>query len=291
MAHNNHQDHAGVGSALPDYLQYYRIRLLKNMGVNAYRTSHNPPTPELLDACDSLGMLVLDENRLLNSSPEYMDQFERMIKRDRNRASVFMWSIGNEEGWVQATSYGKRIAQTLIAKQKELDPTRTSTYAADVANVFKGVNEVIPVRGFNYRQFAVADYHRDHPDQPIMGTEMGSTVTTRGIYEKDSVSEHMFPTRISLLHGGQALQKHGGNLQHQMIIGWVDLYGQDLIIGANQHLINGPISIRILVSWICVAFQKIFITTINHGGRIKMYCIFHRIGTGRAKKANQLMFG
>lgn len=116
---NNHQDHAGVGSALPDYLQYYRVSLLKRMGVNAYRTSHNAPTPELLDACDSLGMLVMDEQRLLNSSPEYMDQFERLIKRDRSRASVFMWSIGNEEGWIHTTSIGKRIAQTLIAKQKK----------------------------------------------------------------------------------------------------------------------------------------------------------------------------
>ena len=184
---NEHQDHAGVGSALPDYLQYYRIRLLKNMGVNAYRTSHNPPTPELLDACDSLGMLVMDETRLLNSSPEYMSQFERMIKRDRNRASVFIWSIGNEEGWIHTNSVGKRIAQTFIAKQKELDPSRTCTYAADVPNIFNGINEVIPVRSFNYRQFAVADYHRDHPNQPIIGTEMGSTVTTRGEYEKDTV--------------------------------------------------------------------------------------------------------
>ena len=97
---NNHQDHAGVGSALPDYMNYYRIRLLKNMGCNAYRASHNPPTPELLDACDSLGMLVMDENRLLNSSEENMSQFERMILRDRNHPSVFMWSIGNEEGWI-----------------------------------------------------------------------------------------------------------------------------------------------------------------------------------------------
>lgn len=188
---NNHQDHAGVGSALPDYLQYYRINLLKEMGVNAYRTSHNPPTPELLEACDSLGMLVMDETRLLNSSPEYMDQFERMILRDRNHPSIFMWSIGNEEGWIHTTSNGKRIALSLLAKQKELDPTRTSTYAADLPNVFKGINEVIPVRSFNYRQFAVADYHKDHPTQPIIGTEMGSTVTSRGMYEKDSIRGYL----------------------------------------------------------------------------------------------------
>lgn len=183
----DHQDHAGVGSALPDYLQYYRIGLLKQMGANAYRTSHNPPTPELLDACDSLGMIVLDENRLLNSSTEYMSQFERLILRDRNHPSVFMWSIGNEEGWVQTNSNGKRIAISLLQKQKELDPYRTSTYAADVGNEFKGINEVIPVRGFNYRINAIADYHKDHPTQPVMGTEMASTLTTRGIYVKDTV--------------------------------------------------------------------------------------------------------
>ncbi|MBK8045030.1 MAG: hypothetical protein IPK21_21705 [Haliscomenobacter sp.] len=103
---NCRQDHAGVGSALPDELQYYRIRLLKELGVNAYRASHNPPTPELLDACDSLGMLVMDETRLLNSSPEYMSQFERLVRRDRNHPSIFMWSIGNEEGWAQTNNTG-----------------------------------------------------------------------------------------------------------------------------------------------------------------------------------------
>jgi len=188
---NNHQDHAGVGSALPDDLQYYRISLLKEMGSNAYRTSHNAPTPELLEACDSLGMLVLDEQRLLNSSPEYINQFEKLIKRDRNHPSIFLWSIGNEEGYVQSNSTGKRLAQTLLAKQQELDPTRTATYAADLGNVFKGINEVIPIRGFNYRQANVADYHKSHPNQPLIGTEMGSTVTTRGIYEKDSVNAYV----------------------------------------------------------------------------------------------------
>ncbi len=184
---NNHQDHAGVGSALPDYLQYYRIFLLKQMGSNAYRTSHNPPTKELLDACDSLGMLVLDENRLLNSSPQYMNDLEWLIKRDRSRASVFMWSIGNEEQWVHSNGTGKLIALSLLAKQKELDPTRLSTYAADNGRQFFGVNEVIPVRSFNYRHKEVERYHNEHPDQPLMGTEMGSTVTTRGQYARDSV--------------------------------------------------------------------------------------------------------
>ena len=188
---NNHQDHAGIGSALPDYMQYYRIKLLKEMGCNAYRASHNAPTPELLEACDSLGMLVLDEQRLLNSSPEYIDQFTRILKRDRNHPSVFLWSIGNEEQNIQGNEYGKKIAQTLLAIQKDIDPTRTSTYAADMGNDFKGVNEVIPIRGFNYREYAVADYHKDHPNQPLLGTEMGSTVTTRGIYEKDETRAYV----------------------------------------------------------------------------------------------------
>lgn len=188
---NCHQDHAGVGSAMPDYLQFYRVRLLKEMGVNAYRASHNPPTPELLDACDSLGMLVIDETRLLNSSDEYLDQFRKLIRRDRNRASVFMWSIGNEEGWVQRTSVGKRVALTMLGVLRDLDPTRTATYAADLGNEFAGVNEVIPVRGFNYREKFIVPYHKDHPEHPIIGTEMGSTVTTRGVYEVDSVRGYL----------------------------------------------------------------------------------------------------
>ncbi|HLI92303.1 MAG TPA: beta-galactosidase GalA, partial [Puia sp.] len=186
-----HQDHAGVGSALPDYLQYYRIQLLREMGVNAYRTSHNAPTPELLDACDSLGMLVLDETRLLNSGPEYGGEFERQILRDRNHPSVFMWSIGNEEWMIQESDLGKRIAQTQILRQQELDPTRTCTYAANVGNEWTGVNQVIPVRGFNYNLDGLDAYRAAHPDQPVIGTEVASTVSTRGIYIKDTVNAYV----------------------------------------------------------------------------------------------------
>ncbi|HNN69720.1 MAG TPA: glycosyl hydrolase 53 family protein, partial [Ferruginibacter sp.] len=157
----------------------------------------NPPTKELLDACDSLGMLVMDENRLLNSSAQYMHDFEWLIKRDRSRASVFLWSIGNEEGWVHNNGTGKLIALSLLAKQKELDPTRTSTYAADNGKQFPGINEVIPVRSFNYRHLAVEEYHKQHPNQPLMGTEMGSTVTTRGQFVRDSIIGYLPDQDIS----------------------------------------------------------------------------------------------
>jgi beta-galactosidase len=156
--------------------------------VNAYRTSHNPPSPELLDACDSLGMIVLDENRLVNSSPEYMDQFARLIRRDRNHPSVFLWSIGNEEGAIQTRSSGKRIAATLVALQKQMDPQRLSTYGADLGNIYQGINEIVPVRGFNYRIKHIDAYHREHPGQAILGTVMGSTVTTSGIYYRDIIN-------------------------------------------------------------------------------------------------------
>jgi len=186
-----HQDHAGVGAALPDFLQYYRIAVLKEMGTNAYRTSHNAPTPELLDACDSLGMLVLDETRLLDSGPEYEAQFRKLLKRDRNHPSVFMWSIGNEEWVAQTNDIGKRIAQNQVTLAAQLDPTRLCTEAVNDGNVWHGVNEVLPVRGFNYNLSGVDPYRKDHPDQPIMGTEVASTVSTRGIYIRDTPNAYV----------------------------------------------------------------------------------------------------
>lgn len=183
-----HQDHAGLGTALPDYMQFYRIGLLKEMGANAYRTSHNPPTPELLEACDSLGMLVLDETRLLDSGNEYMSQLRFLVERDRNHPSVFMWSIGNEEEVYQTKTEGKKIASSMLRAIRFLDPSRPITYAENTGNVESGVSEVIPVRGFNYHIDDIEAYHRAHPLQPVIGTEVGSTVSTRGVYVRDTVN-------------------------------------------------------------------------------------------------------
>ncbi|HEV7924160.1 MAG TPA: beta-galactosidase GalA [Verrucomicrobiae bacterium] len=180
----NHQDHAGVGSALPDRLQYFRVSRLKDMGDNGIRTSHNPPTPELLDACDHLGMLVMDENRLLGSDAQNLDYLAGQIRRDRNHPSVVIWSLFNEEDQ-QTTPTAARIATTMQRLVHELDPTRLCTAAANVGNVFQGVNSVLDVRGWNYYPTAVNAYHREHPTQPEIGTEQASTVCTRGVYAND----------------------------------------------------------------------------------------------------------
>jgi beta-galactosidase len=184
----NHQDMAGVGAALPDALQYFRIAKLKEFGCNAYRTSHNPPTPELLDACDHLGMIVMDENRLLGSDEQNLARWEAQIRRDRNHASVGLWSIANEEGTVEDTVQGGNVARTMQDLVKRLDPTRPVTYAAPEGDVYAGVNSVIEVRGWNYHPGPEMDaYHNEHPAQPNVGTEQGSTVSTRGIYANDPV--------------------------------------------------------------------------------------------------------
>jgi len=180
----NHQDHAGVGSALPDRIQYYRIEKLKEMGVNGYRTSHNPPTPELLEACDTLGMLVMDETRRMSSDTEALGDLERMIRRDRNHPSVIIWSLANEEP-EQGTDRGARIVATMKRLARRLDPTRPVTTAMDDA-WGEGVSAVVDVQGFNYKHGPeIDDFHRRFPKQPTIGTETGSTVSTRGIYVND----------------------------------------------------------------------------------------------------------
>ncbi|MBW8735458.1 MAG: glycoside hydrolase family 2 protein, partial [Asticcacaulis sp.] len=186
----NHQDHAGVGAALPDALQYYRLKCLKEMGCNAYRTSHNPPTPELLDACDELGMLVIDETRMMTSSEEGLDQLRTMIVRDRNHPSIILWSIGNEEPQ-QGTDRGAAIARTMKRVCRELDPTRGITAAMD-NGYGMGITEVLDVIGFNYRDDKIDDFHKQFPNIPIIGTETASTVATRGEYVKDP-AKHIVP--------------------------------------------------------------------------------------------------
>ena len=183
---NNHQDHAGVGSAMPDALQEFRIKKLKEMGCNAYRCSHNPPAPELLDACDRLGMLVIDENRLMGVSSTHFNYMKRFMLRDRNHPSIISWSIGNEEWGIEGNQLGVKIATTLQAFTKSIDSTRGIT-AAISGGWQKGISNVIDVMGVNYvGQINTDQHHAEFPDQPMWGTEEGTTRATRGIYFDDN---------------------------------------------------------------------------------------------------------
>jgi len=179
----NHQDHAGLGAALPDAVQYFRVRKLQEMGCNGLRTSHNPPTPELLDACDELGMLVFDEARMMSSNPEGLGQFENLVRRDRNHPSVFMWSMGNEEGTAN-TDRGVLILTEMKAVATKHDGSRPVSIAPTGA-IGTGGLAVGDVVGYNYMDPGAAAYHKAHPDRPVIGTETVSAVCTRGIYVTD----------------------------------------------------------------------------------------------------------
>jgi beta-galactosidase len=179
----NHQDHAGVGVAIPDRLFEYRVRRLQEMGSNAYRCAHNPPAPELLDACDRLGMLVLDETRHLNSNPEGLAQLESLIRRDRNHPCVMMWSLGNEEP-IQRTDAGARMIRTMKRLARRLDPTRLVTLAMN-GGWGSATSDVLDVQGFNYNIKEYDAFHDKFPRKPLFVSESGSTVGTRGIYARD----------------------------------------------------------------------------------------------------------
>ena len=180
----NHQDHAGVGAALPDRLQYYRIERLQDMGSNAYRTTHNPPTPELVDACDQLGMMMMCETRLMDSTPEALSQLERMVRCHRNHPSIVIWSVGNEEP-EQGTERGARIEATMKRVVKANDDSRLITQAMNYGWGGKGATKVQDVQGFNYNEGRIDAFHKEWPALPMVGTETASTVSTRGIYFND----------------------------------------------------------------------------------------------------------
>ncbi|TDW51925.1 beta-galactosidase [Flavobacterium sp. 270] len=187
---NNHQDHAGIGTALPEELQYYRIKKLKEMGSNAYRCSHNPPTPELLDACDKLGMLVIDETHLMGINDYHLNDLKRMIDRDRNHPSIFCWSVGNEEWNIEGGITGERITNIMQGFAKSIDDTRPVTVG--ISSGFKsGISSVVEIMGYNYMGNGDIDAHRNQfKNQPGMGTEEGSTFATRGIYFTDDAKHY-----------------------------------------------------------------------------------------------------
>lgn len=186
-----HQDHAGVGVAVPEAIWEYRLRRLKEMGTNAIRFAHNTPAAEVLDMADRLGLLVMDENRHFNPSADYLPQLEWMVRRDRNHPSVILWSIFNEEP-LQSTESGYEMARRMVAAVKRLDATRPVT-AAMHGGLMTGINaaDALDVVGINYQNWAYDAYHKQHPQRPLISSEDTSAFMTRGAFESDRAAQVM----------------------------------------------------------------------------------------------------
>jgi beta-galactosidase len=181
----NHQDAAGVGVAVPESLWDFRIKKLKEMGSNAYRCAHNPPAKEFLDACDRLGMLVMDENRNFNASPEYIRQLQWMVRRDRNHPSIILWSVFNEEP-MQGSESGYEMVRRMNAEVKQLDTTRPVTAAMN-GGFFAAINvsQAVDVGGFNYQINNYDRFHKANPTLPLTSSEDVSGIMQRDVYVTD----------------------------------------------------------------------------------------------------------
>ena len=206
----NHQDFVGVGIGAPDSLWYWRVRKLQEIGCNAIRCSHNIMAPAFYDACDELGVLVMDENRRLSDdyTPKTpldapyknMWHVDEMVLRDRNHPSIIMWSLCNEEYKVQNSHYGKKVFAALMKSVHKYDRTRPITCAMNgnwtggpqsgweaQANLEKlrGFEAVEDLQGCNYAPHHYDKFHKAYPHLKMFGSEIGSITSDRGVYKTD----------------------------------------------------------------------------------------------------------
>lgn len=181
----NHQDHGGIGVAVPDSINEYRIKRLKEMGSNAYRCSHGMPSSELLDVCDRLGMLVMDENRIFETSEENLENLRTMVRRDRNHPSVIMYSICNEE-FLQSALEGRKMTERMRTEIRKLDSSRYVTGAMHGGILESdGAGSAFDVCGVNYQPQSYDAFHEKYPDIPIVASETTSAFSVRGCYKND----------------------------------------------------------------------------------------------------------
>jgi len=200
----NHQDHAGVGVALSDSLHKWRIKRLKEMGSNAYRCAHNLHSKEILDACDELGMLVMDENRHFQCDPETLWQVENMVRRDRNHPSVVFWSLFNEEP-LQSTEEGARIFKKMKQKVLKYDDSRLIT--GGVNGALEGTAFEMDIAGLNYFVHQADIAREKYPNMTIIGSENHSATTTRGCYKSDLTNHVLNNYDEEVVPAGSTIRK------------------------------------------------------------------------------------
>jgi len=216
----NHQDHAGVGVAVPSALWEFRLGKLKELGSNAYRCAHNPPAKEFLDECDRIGMLVMDETRNFNVSPEYIRQLEWMVRRDRNHPSVFLWSVFNEEP-MQGTENGYEMVRRMYSFVKAMDTTRPVTAAAN-GGLLNPINvaHAVDVIGMNYQSDQYDAVHKAFPGKPLTSSEDVSGLMIRGEYK--TVKEKQ-------IHDSYDTQFPGWGTTHR--VGWQRVAERPFVAG------------------------------------------------------------
>jgi len=180
-----HQDHAGVGVAVPPALIEFRLRKLKSVGCNAIRGSHNAQDKLFMDLCDRLGIMVMNENRLFNPSPDYLAELNWLVRRDRNHPCVILWSVFNEEP-MQGTEAGYEMVRRMREAVRELDVSRPVIAAMNTGYYTPiNVSQTLDVMGFNYNQDQYDTFHRLNPTLPMMSSEDTSAYETRGAYKED----------------------------------------------------------------------------------------------------------
>lgn len=173
-----HQDFGLTGLAVPENIAKYKVSLMKEMGANGYRTSHYQQTESYMDAFDEQGFLVMDEARWFESTKEAMEQLCSLIKRDRNRPSVIMWSTSNEEP-LHIDDIGRRLHKAIAAQIRKLDYTRPITAAEDKTPDKSTIYDECDVVGINYNLGIYDTVHKMHPNKPIFASECCATGTTR----------------------------------------------------------------------------------------------------------------
>ncbi len=204
----NHHDLGCLGAAINTRALERQLEILKGMGCNGIRTSHNPPAPELLDLCDRMGFIVMDEafdmwKKRKNQYDYhlYWDQWhkrdlEDLVLRDRNHPSVFIWSIGNEilEQW---DSTGTEMARELAALVRNIDPTRPVTSACNDPNPWNNIirSGALDLIGYNYHHPEFTDFPKKFPGQKFIAAETNSALATRGHYDMPSDSIRVWPER------------------------------------------------------------------------------------------------
>ncbi len=173
-----HQDYGLTGLAVTDNVARYKVKLMKEMGANGYRTVHYQQTEGYMNAFDEMGFLVMNETRWFESTRESIEQLESLVKRDRNRPSVIFWSTSNEEA-LHITDNGKRIHRALAEHIRKLDDTRFITAAVSVTPEKCTIYDYCDIVGINYNLAIYDEIHKMYPDKILFSSECCATGTTR----------------------------------------------------------------------------------------------------------------